>query len=765
MRSAIPFFIITVLLAANAAALTDYFEGFEDLTPPDQPDASDDLPFGQYYDYSTSGTGQFRSASDHRLNGTRSLHLNDTDNTSEATAYFSFGSLGWNPVDNPGSELRFAVMFKELPTFSELAKFWLVTSGDNLNQNCDVRVSSAGAVTVEVANGATRTTADPGITITTHQWFNVTIRDVETTGNDGCTFWFPDQAVITTLDSAAVLGPGATGRFVMGLDDDAGTVGRAGSWYLDNLQIINGPDPPLPAFGAAASITVTNLVGFDVSDDLSIVAAKVNGGTNATGYDPLTLAELGREDTQCDNRDEGIMTSTGFARAESVVLYLVCNAGDSGDVEELHIRNGALANPHATGLNWCADNDSPNNEDVCPSDVPTDVLDNNCSGNPGTWDDENIWRYMRSIKFFPANYEYRVEERSGRADSRAWAFAYTAYDSSVSESIVGVAEFTGIDFDGFFGCDDQNDERAIFSTGASATVDDLCSWSATVGSEARMLIGASSDGAFSRVYQFVPGVDTAGFDALDGSLSAPTVFPVEAAGMSCAGTSVLVSADDSTVRLLDLSSSPPVEVWRKPVTTPKTRGVHLSGDGAYAYWANGSQVHMAHAENGTEVATFTLPSSNYRDMMGDPANQRLYVAGSDFIARYDVQANLSSLIDFTCIGLFCEGLPSASPAPTGGVVGGQAIVSAFGDGLGIGDFGAGLLLTAVFVLSFAAYGAFEVKGAAVLGGAIGAVVGFLASWGFGFLNALGVFVVVTLIAAGLSLRFYFGRSNRQSGDS
>lgn len=740
--------VAALLLLPIVAGLQDYQESYDGFTPPETPEATGDLPFGQFYDYSSTGTGTFRTSNQHAISG-NSYRLNDTQDAGEPEVTFDFRDLGFvlqdTYVGDRNAEFRVAFMFAELPTGTEVAKFYLDDDGQTKGTYCAWTVSAAGAVTVATqANlGTTEATQSTGLTVTTNQWVNITVRDVTgSTGGGGsltCTFYFPDQDLLFSVTDTGTI-PDTTGiSFLWPNDADAGTTGRAGDIYIDNLELVNGPDPPPPTFGATASVAVTGLVGFDVSDENTVVAARINSGDNVTSYDPTTLALLGSDETDC-NRDEAIMAS------DNVVAYLKCETGTPTNVEQVRIRNGAMGDPREnSGLPWCGNND------VCPIDVDTDPS-NFCFLEFGSWDYEDNWRYMRDIQPVPMTYERLAYERPVEADSRAWAFAFTASDGTTSR--VGVAEYTAVDN----GCDDPNEETATFSSSPTGQPDDLCSWT----TNGRNYVGVGSEGASTRVYEWTLALPTTagGERTLDGSLSAPNIYGTRARGLSCAGDLALVETDSSTVAMLNLTTT--TIVWEKPVTTTKDRGTHLSGNGEFAYWANGSQVHMAYAENGTEVGIFTLPSANYRDMTGDPQNQVLFVAGSDFIARYDVRANLTGVVDFACIGVLCDGLPSATTAAPGDGLGG-GMVSNLGEGLGIGSFGAGLLLTAVMIIAFAGYGFYEL-GRHPLGGVLGAAVGFLASWGFSFMSTAGVFVVVLLVGAAIGARVWFGGKTSGGGE-
>lgn len=743
--------IAALLLLPIVAGLQDYQESYDGFTPPETPEPTDDLPFGQFYDYSSTGTGTFRTSNQHAISG-NSYRLNDTQDAGEPEVTFDFRDLGFvlqdTYVGDRNAEFRVAFMFAELPTGTEVAKFYLDDDDQTKGTYCAWTVSAAGAVTVATqANaGTTEATQSTGLTITTNQWVNITVRDVTgSTGGGGsltCAFYFPDQDLLFSVTDTGS-SPDSTGiSFLWPNDANAGTTGRAGDIYIDNLQLVNGPDPPPPTFGAVASVAVTGLVGFDVSEDYSAIVARVDSGPNVTVYDPGTLAEAGRMDTNC-NRDESVMAS------ENVVAFLYCNSGTPADVDEVRIRSGTMNDPRGT-MPWCGNND------VCPIDVSTEpgVL---CAGF-GSWDDEDVWRYMRTIRPVPMNYQFNAYSRPIEADSRAWAFAYTAYRSDVQESIVGVAEYTAVDN----GCDDPNEEAAIYSTGASNIPDDLCSWT----TNNRNYVGATASAWTTRVYEWTLATPTtsSGERTLDGSISSPNVYGIGARGISCSGDKALVTVDDgllNPVKLINLTTSE--EVWSKQVTGPKARGVHLSGNGQFAYWANGSQVHMAYASNGTEVAIFTLPTANYRDMFGDPANQRLYVAGSDFIARYNVQANLSNVIGFACIGVLCDALPSLSTTPaTGGLVGvgGPLDPATAGGALGVGSFGGGLFL-GVLMMAGMAVGTAGVTyrwNIPILGAMIGLVLGFLLAWAFGWFSTAAVFAIVLLIGAGYGARVWFQRS-------
>jgi hypothetical protein len=204
------------------------------------------------------------------------------------------------------------------------------------------------------------------------------------------------------------------------------------------------------------------------------------------------------------------------------------------------------------------------------------------------------------------------------------------------------------------------------------------------------------------------------------------------------------------------------------------RGAAISELTEFGRWAavvDGTEILVMEVTNATGVGTGTVtgsldvPAGNYHSMFMDRAAQTLWVSTSSTIARYNLQAAgattpepVTSDFDPTDID------PGDVP---GGAGGGGDLFEGVGEGLVplIGsEFGVNLFLGVLFMglVSFGAATTPSVLmdrkvGFNFVAAGVGAVLGLLLAWGFGFFNAAVVFALVVLSAAAAALTAWLGR--------
>lgn len=163
-----------------------------------------------------------------------------------------------------------------------------------------------------------------------------------------------------------------------------------------------------------------------------------------------------------------------------------------------------------------------------------------------------------------------------------------------------------------------------------------------------------------------------------------------------------------------------------------------------------------------EVGRITLPSGTFHSIRMDRLGQNVWVATTTTIARFEV-TNITTIDPINTPG----DEDPVVPGDGDGLFGGSG--AEVGEAISVGAFGGNLFLGAI-LMGLIAYGvgtgygnvsdsgstmprAFRLNPWAA---AVGAAMGFLVAWGFGFFSTAVVFSMVVLIGMIVGLRLWVG---------
>ena len=714
-------------LSSAAAQASTLLESFDDCANFDEPPCVDPA----FYDYSHTGTGFFFVSENAALDG-KSYNATDTSAVSAPVSNFNFGTAIGSDFCAGDLSLSFAFSMRQLPV-TDVMDFNL-DEGDSYYFSVRVEPDS-DVVAVVRAKGQAEVEATL-FQATVNTWYNITIDQMSCA--DGAStigrFIAGHIGVPTTISSLAGAGGGPTATSNFKIETEGGTVGGTFMALLDNLQIDGFV---APALSPDATVSVTDLVGFDVDDFGSGIIARTNGGDNVSAYtDDLTL--VASDETNCGFGDAVIAEPENLA-------YVDCGA-IGPDPEGLMIRELSLSDfgscptlLDALGTTDCF-------IDFTPDD---DEDDAGICSLTGDFDDEATIRAVKDLR----NVRIDFTESTG-------GNAYVGVAYSTTAGGVGVFEYTVQS-----GCDDINEEPKGFGP---SEPDSICT---SIEDDGDVFLTASDSATTTKSFQWTKAFDTSGDNALDGTLSdsIPHAAIGNAIGVSCARDRLLAvtTAAAGNVKMFNRTSG--AVMWTATSTNEATRGVGLSGDAQWAFWVDGSSVNMAYGNNGTVVATFALPSGTFKEWRVEYNAQKAWAATDDNIAVYTIAGNVSD-VPVGCFGAHCFAPPPGEePGPTGGLVGagGPLDPAIIGDGIGVGPFGGGLFASGLLILATAigtGGAASQINGRSgvsttviAYGVGVGAVVGFMLSWAFGWLSAGAVFVVVIILGAAIYFRMRSGR--------
>jgi hypothetical protein len=404
-------------------------------------------------------------------------------------------------------------------------------------------------------------------------------------------------------------------------------------------QIISVLAPTGPSvIGAAATATVSNLVGFDVDTHAgtTVIARTGTAGANVQTWNGITLgSSISTATTGC-NRSNGVIA------AISVVAYLHCDSNENPS--ELRIRGSNLGDPFFSD---CDD------ADVCPQNVP---LNNAgvCFGNSGESGlaDRTVIDAIADTEDVPLTWDYVTDRLPATADSRAIAIAFTT-----TAGRIGILQYTASDDPaGSNICDYWAVELANYGSFGS-TIEQLCSW--RFGSA--NLIGVVDDQSSARLYQYTPVIRSNG--VLDGTLSEfPALGVSNGIGIACAGEYVAImtqaQAPSKNLYVFNITRGSGQPQWSFTVESPKQRGVALSGDAKWVGFVDGGKIRVAWTSNGTIVGNITSDNSENKQLRMSFAGNNLWQAKTTSIARYEISVVTGGV---KCEAVDCTITPSEPP--------------------------------------------------------------------------------------------------------
>jgi len=618
---------------AQSATFTEDFEDDADLDPPES----------DFYVAATTGTIQFHVSTEQAHAGTKSLKLDTNDATAAWNARFA---LDFNLC--LGGEVDFWFRVATLSSWGTA----LFTMG--LSDMADGDTSGGEYAIFEIdpaLNLVARVNADPaGATgsgtpvsmgvIAVNTWYHFGIRDID------CALAKARFLEFTTGLSFTVDGAGSwpdldhfifTHTVVSG-NHDVGTQ----PFYFDNF---NFTDVLPAAVGVTATVAVVDLSGFDADPTgNTLIARTLDGGPvdSVRTYNGGTLAALGVAETDCNRID-------GVSAYSTHVSYFKCNPADASDVTELRIRNSNLANPSQPS--------------VCSSFCVHDIDDEELSE---TSEDANF--ALATVTQFPFDYNsFRDGPFIEDAVYMAWGFTSTNGDA-------GIFTFT-MNNNG-----DDTSTADTISMGSSLP-NQICviqdgdgqTWFYAGSSESNVK-GARVD--FRKITPFGAGLGAE--DTLEVSLvqvfsgTASTAGPL---GVACGdGKFAILNADKIT--LWQRGANGPYKTISG--ITGVTRGIHMSLDGKWLAYVDGTNWRVAPTEDGerpdgTEyltgetVAGDALPSGDFRRLYLHGRGSVLWIATDTSINAYGTLFEATSGEDLSISdGSIQDEFEEDNPTPGGG---------------------------------------------------------------------------------------------------
>jgi hypothetical protein len=531
--------------------------------------------------------------------------------------------------------------------------------------------------------------------------------------------------------------------------------------------------------GAAATASVTTLTGFDVDPSGSIAVARTDVGKNVYIYNAQTLGTQvgGPVNTNCDagsnNYEDGVMAKSLFHSGNAAPLVGFLNCDGSGDSQYFSIRqtNGDVPTADQfedlTGETCTPGNDASQ----CVYNIELSNFDEPADSGLGQ---------LGQVKDFPIDYSNNQEDGFG-ADNRevAWAFASQQCDNPPGPSYcddtepgkVGVAMFTA--HTAAVGTDDYTQDTVQHHP--SETVKDFCL--GLDGSSYYLASVVTGQPGFVWPVTFDANAGGPGTsDRLDATIgSGPGQFGSGGVAVACGGGQIVQINGDSTFQLLTRTGT---FIDSVAVSGASVRGVSISDEfvgpgGAVAdrgntcntalegtgdciqfgVYVSGTEGVVVDLTGGSIVETgrITLPSGTVHSIRMDRTGQSVWVATSTTIARYDVV----SVTTITPVTTQSQDDPEPESAPGAFGVDENTIP-------GVSSFGANLLFGSIMVIGMAVgVGASPNAWRARRDGltfsialaVIGAILGFLVAWGFGFFNAASVFAIVFLAGVFVFFRF------------
>lgn len=521
--------------------------------------------------------------------------------------------------------------------------------------------------------------------------------------------------------------------------DGAHFVGCAGSESTldDGLAIVFQAGTSVIGSTATASVTGT-LQGFDVDDNGDTVIVRSNNGEIRT-YSGTTLGTAIDSDTSdvCNSIDRVMSIGT-------LVGYVICDG--TGDPTHLRIRTAGLDVPTDDDFNGCEDGSF-----TCSDEIELDGF---------TEAGGDCLAQLGKVDAFPVSYE--SSRPFGTLDRRrvAWAFSDIGTVGSIcteSGGKIGVDMYTNAEND----ADIRRTEEQVF---AGTPAEEICT--GIDPDDDQFYIGAAGTDANTKVYPFTFSEDDfPTFGTLDGSFGSATTFSStfgQADSVDCGG-SLVITRNDNVVGVLTRTTG--TVAAQKTITTDSNkRAATISQEldsGQYAAYLDDGVVYVTYANNLTTICTLTPPTGTWREMEFASNGPSIFIATTTTIARYQIGGNCGAIPDTGTGGT------APPPAAPGGLFGGSG--ATVGAAFGTGAFGGNLFLGAV-LMGIVAYGVGTGYGNTESGrmgnralrvnpwaAAVGAAVGFLMAWGFGFFSTAVVFSLVALVGMIVGIRLWVSR--------
>lgn len=696
---------------------TTITEDFEDDSPPDAPDAD-------FYDFTSTGTGSFRTTTSIAL-GTVAYQQTQTTGGTK-TGDFDLSAGGIDLADQGRG--AFAFRFVQLPDAGTITFGFTDTQGSGVSRVLGVTVTSVGVLTARVQDNSATTDSVFSTTVSSGTWYNLTITNFDPS-NAVATFYLNDQDESVTIDGPGAYAAGDLDNFQV-RSSGPNTV----DMRLDDFRVINVL-VAAPVLATASTVAVTGLRGFDVDPTGTSAIARTNiaaTGSSIQTFVARTLTAQATDETFCNSLHKVLA-------GQDHVAYVVCDPGAADEPTHIFIKKTGGAAP---GFPECGSS----TVDECGGEIPLSGFSS--EGGDGLHE-------LGEMDAFPISGARTITESIANGDRAeiAWVFGS---DSSSAGSVGGKigADALFLFLDGST-VDVLKDSAETDYTNQAPV--QICSWGDPSSTDA-FVAAADSGGGTTRVFRATVGVNERAVLRDNPDVSVNAVFThsgafAAATGLGCGNDKLIIQTNDS-VSVVGARNS--TVFWTRAVeNTGISRGVGMDPTGNWVAYYDDGDVAIANATTGTVLAGVSPPSGTLRKVELDNNGQNLWIATDDEIAVYET----FSVTTITPVG---TEEPPAAVGPSDDLFDTTEVASA----LGITSFGANLLFGAILI-GLVSFGVGTGGGAVVEGGGgfrfsfaaagIGALIGFLVAWGFGFFTDGTVFVIVVLSILILGAGVWFRR--------
>lgn len=716
-----------VFLVPSAVAVQDYFETFEDDSPPNP-------PAGDFYTFETEGSGVFRTTSTETL-GQRSYVQIDSTATGLTVGMFNMEAKDVDLCD--GGSVSFAFRFKTLPTGAgNTWQFGIIESTPSAGTPglAVFQVTDAGVIKgLFDGDGTGATSTQFTTTIVVDTWYNATIFANCPFGIG--TFYLVNQDESVTADDDTA-GVGLDNFVVYGIVE--------GQMRLDNMAFLGVNDPPPPPVTGSAVTDAfppgETLVGWDVDPNPNgALIARMNDGTGQK-VRVWAAGPLGAPIDFDDIPDCASARTDGVSAYAQKVAYIDCDVSQATQVILLRNHNDLDTFTHGG-----------------PECEPEGCPDNFGDEDLGDFED---YRIIENVELYPIDLSKNFDNTHGGNPGSCSAGLQPTCDYSFLSLVVGTQTGkVGVISKVFKeGADDGASQD--FVQFASTTPEEVCSW--VQPSTGKLAVGAA-DSAESVAMHSVVYSEThsgaVGATGLSADISNSWTNPNlnGGIGLSCGGEYAIVQfgAAGDKVRVVGASNGLQVYPASGEVTitdSGRDRLVAMAPDEDSFAYVDGSTIKVfnwtAPGPTPPAVCSISVPSGTWVGMQFDGLSQNLFVATDTSVTRFD-------MTDPETCDLPEESTPGSTTTPTPtsttGIFPSNAMV--IGEHLGGGEFGGKMFLGGLLMFGVGGAGYFGTD-KTKLGLLVGVFVGFLFAWGFGLFSHLVAFVIVVLACLVLGTRWF-----------
>lgn len=686
----IPF--LSLFPSANAAG-TDLIEDFDDETPPA-------VPTEDWYTLTVQGTGSFRTSAAQSVSTPNSYVTEDSGTGSQVESNFEFTS-GVNLCD-AGSSAEWQMRVDTLPTATKIVRFGISESAFGGGNELGVLQFQNGGVWslfVSTPTG-TATAVFTGLTVVVDTWYHVILSFECSEGK--ATAYFVNEDFGMTADAVGAI-TAALDNF--GVVEEAATA--SGKRYVDDLEL-HGVSP---AVAAAATQAFTDITGFDIDPTGTTIVLRTDAGAQVRARSAVDFTGGGNFDTDCDagtQTNDMVMVQTGG----TFVGFVDCDA--LGEPKTMLVMPPSL------------------------NDL-VDAAGNDIELDPFTEQGDNALRKIEQVASFPIDQSLLLTVLGFDSRRVAWGFS-----STNSDSIIGIDHYTNYES----ASDDWNTNQVQFGTQDAA---DMC-----IGRDDASYYQVATDALTTKIYPvtFFNDTEVSQFDGPLRSVYGGPAFADGAVGVACGTSNVAIATANfpGLVRVLDRSSATDVMtpiIQSTDASRPVTLSEMFTNSSASCYALSSSchqfvayvegttpnyEIHVVNVFTEQEGCTLEPPSGLIVGLKFDRTAQNLWVVTEDNAARYLVRQVC------TTATIISPQSGEDAPAPTEPV---SPIFDTSGSAAVLGTFGANLFF-GVLLIGMMAVGVGSIWKFNLVASGVGAALGLLLAWGFGFFNAGVVFAIIVL---------------------